>query len=343
MPSQYLLSELVAQLGGELVGEDVTIQRVGTLGNAKAGQIAFLANDKYRHQLATTQASAVIVSPHDAKDSPVPVIVTDNPYLYFARVAQLIYPASTVKPGIHPSAVIAETAEIEPDVQIDAHAMIGEHVHIGRGSVIGAGSVIGEHSSLGENCRLHANVTIYKNVQIGDRAILHSGCVLGADGFGFAENKGEWVKIPQIGGVILGNDVEIGANTTIDAGAIDPTIIEDGVKIDNLVMIGHNGHVGAHTVIAACTGISGSVTIGKHCMFGGAVGVAGHLSISDYTVLLAAANVSKSITKPGIYSSSFPVMPHREWLKNLAQFRQLDELAHIVRTLDKQNREEDNS
>ena len=330
----YRLEDIISTLGGQLIGDGKTvIGKVGTLLKAQPGAIAFLSNPKYRSQLATTNASAVIISPADVPQLTTAGIVTDNPYLYFAKLLQLLYPADESAGTICPTAVIDSTASVAKTAEIGAGVVIGPNVSVGEYTKVGPKTVIGATSQIGDHCFIHANVTIYPNVSIGDRVIVHSGAVIGADGFGFAPDRGKWVKIPQIGGVVIGHDVEIGANSTIDSGAIEPTIIHDGVKIDNLVMVAHNVEIGQHTVIAACTGISGSTTIGKHCMLGGSVGTAGHLEIADHTVLLGGANVTKSIKTPGVYSSCIPVMPQKQWLRNIAHLKQLDSMASSLKKL----------
>ena len=331
----YRLDEIVSKLGGELIGDgSIIIEKIATLSKASAGTITFLANPRYRNQLATTRASAVIISKQHADQLTTSGILSDNPYLYFARLAQLLHPQPNASAGIHPTAVVDETANISPTAEIGPGVVIGKQVTVGDACIIGPRSTIGDHGTIGANTLLHAGVTLYANVTLGERVIIHSGAVIGGDGFGFAPDNGRWVKIPQVGGVIIGNDVEIGANTTIDAGAIEPTIIHDGSKIDNLVMIAHNVEVGEHTVMAACCGISGSTKIGNHCMLGGSVGTAGHLEIAGHTVLLGASNVTKTIKEPGVYSSCIPVMPQKQWLKNIAHLKQLDAIATNLRKID---------
>jgi UDP-3-O-[3-hydroxymyristoyl] glucosamine N-acyltransferase len=234
--------------------------------------------------------------------------------------------------------VVDATASVAPTAEVAATAVIGPGARIGERAVIGPGSVIGEGVTIGDDCLLHARVTIYADCQVGDRCILHSGCVVGADGFGFAADAGQWVKIPQVGRVIVGADVEIGANTSIDRGAMGDTVIEEGVKLDNQVQVAHNCRIGAHTVVAGCVGISGSTSIGSHCLIGGGVGLVGHISIADGVTISGMTLVTKSITAPGTYTSAMPFMAHAEWLRNAAQLRRLDEIARIVKRL---GREED--
>jgi UDP-3-O-[3-hydroxymyristoyl] glucosamine N-acyltransferase len=326
------LRDLISKLGGEAVGEvSVPLTGVGTLEKADGSLISFLANPRYRRALDVTTAGAVIVAPNERDATPKPRIIVDNPYAYFARVAQLFAPHSVHVAGIHASAVIAETAVVSPSASIAEFVSIGEKSVIGDNVRLGPGTVIGKNVRIGSSSELSARVVVYADCQLGERAIVHAGVVVGADGFGFANDKGVWVKIPQTGRVVIGNDCEIGANTTIDRGAIEDTVIGDDVKLDNQIQIGHNCRIGDHTIIAGCTGVAGSTLIGKRVMIGGAVSITGHLSICDDAVLSANAFVTKSITQPGMYSSGLPLMAHRDWLKNAAQLRHLDELADTVK------------
>jgi UDP-3-O-[3-hydroxymyristoyl] glucosamine N-acyltransferase len=327
-PPKLTLREIVAKLGGEAVGEaGAPLTGVATLDSAGPGQIAFLANPKYRSKLASTRAGAVILGPGDRDAGTMPRIVSDNPYAYYARTVALFHPPAPLKPGIHPFAQVDADANVDAGSQIDAFAVVGPRATIGKGARIGSHCVIGSHVTIGAGTVLNARVTIYDGCTIGDRVIIHSGAVIGADGFGMAPDAGRWVKIPQVGAVRIGDDVEIGANTTIDRGALDDTVIEEGAKLDNQIQVGHNCVIGAHTVIAGCTGISGSVTIGKHCMIGGGVGLVGHLSICDRVTISGFSLITKSITEPGTYTSGLPFMPHSEWLRNAAQLRRLDKIA----------------
>ena len=322
------LREIAARLGGEAVGEvGAPLTGVATLESAQPEHIAFLANPRYRAQLATTRAGAVIVGPGDRDATGRPRIVCDNPYAYYARAVALFHPESAPVPGIHPFAQVDAGAQVGASAQIDAFAVIGAGARVGEGVRIGAGCVLGANVRLGEGTRLHPHVTVYDGCSLGARCLVHSGAVIGADGFGMAREGGRWLKVPQVGCVRIGDDVEIGANTTIDRGALDDTVIEDGVKLDNQIQVAHNCRIGAHTVIAGCTGISGSVTIGADCMIGGGVGIAGHLTICDHVTLMGMTFVTKSITRPGTYASGLPMMPHAEWLKNAALVRRLDRIA----------------
>jgi UDP-3-O-[3-hydroxymyristoyl] glucosamine N-acyltransferase len=332
----FSLEQLVKRLGGELVGDGaVVVARVAPLERAGEGDIAFLANPKLHKQLAGCQASALILRP-DARDlSDRPRILAADPYLYFARVAQLLNPAPAVVGGVHPSATVA--SRLPASVCVAAGASIGVDVEIGEASFIGPGCVIGDRVRIGARARLQARVSIYADCVIGDDAIIHAGAVIGADGLGFAREKdGSWVKIPQTGRVVIGNDVEIGANTAIDRGALDDTVIEDGVKLDNLIHIAHNVRVGAHTIMAACSGVAGSTRIGKRCMFGGQAGISGHLTICDDVVVSADTAVTKSISRPGVYTSSVPLQAHADWVRNFAHLRHLNALADRIRALEQQ-------
>jgi UDP-3-O-[3-hydroxymyristoyl] glucosamine N-acyltransferase len=328
------LDEIVARLGGEVAGDGrLEVSAITTLDAAGPGQLSFLANPKYRAKLATTRATAVIVAPEVVKDCPTAAIVTPQPYLYFARVAQWLQPGQRPPVGVHPTAVVE-------GVVADS-ASIGANVWIGRGARIEANVVIEANCSIGSDCIigadswLHAGVAIYSGCQVGARAIIHSGVVIGADGFGFArEQDGSWVKIPQSGRVMIGDDVEIGANTTIDRGALEDTVIEDGVKLDNQIQIGHNVHIGAHTAVAGCVGIAGSARIGKRCTFGGAAMILGHLEIADDVNVSSGTMIAKSVTRPGSYTGWVPFLEHADWLKNFSRVRHLDSMADRIRALE---------
>lgn len=329
------LDEIVARFGGDLLGDgSIAITRLATLEAATAGQLSFLANPKYRAQLASTHAAAVILSAEMAAHCPVAAIVTPQPYLYFARVSQFLAEVPLPPAGIHPSAVvesaIPDSARIGPQVWIGADVELGENV------VIGAQCRIGKGAKIGAACQLYPGVTLYAGCHIGRRAIVHSGAVIGADGFGFArEATGEWVKIAQTGRVVIGDDVEIGANTTIDRGALEDTIIGDGVKLDNQIQVAHNVHIGANTAIAGCVGIAGSATIGAGCTVGGAAMILGHLTLADGVNVSSGTLVGKSIPTPGSYTGSVPFMAHDDWLKNFSRLRHLDTMADKIRALEK--------
>jgi UDP-3-O-[3-hydroxymyristoyl] glucosamine N-acyltransferase len=336
------LSQLAERCGAELSGDgNVLIDRVATLDSADKGAIAFLSNPKYRSRLASTRASAVIVAPADAPATKLPKLVAANPYAAYARVAAILHPTRAPVPGVHASAVIAPSAHIAAGAAIAAYALIGERATIGERVQIGAGTVIGEDCSVGDDCVLHPRVVLYARTRVGPRTIIHSGAVLGADGFGMAEQDGRWLKVPQIGRVIVGADVEIGANTTIDRGAMDDTVIEDDVKLDNQIQVGHNCRIGAHTAIAGCVGIAGSTTIGRNCKLGGAAMISGHLAIADGTSISAATFVFETIDSPGVYTGSFPVLPHREWQHVAAVIRRLRSIVQRLRRLERAGSKEE--
>ncbi|HET9663880.1 MAG TPA: UDP-3-O-(3-hydroxymyristoyl)glucosamine N-acyltransferase, partial [Burkholderiales bacterium] len=326
-PNSYTLREIAERFGGEVVGDAETrVSQVATLHNAGPGTLAFLANPRYAQQIGTTAAAALLVGAPMRDATTLPRIVCEDPYVYFARVSALFNPPRSATAGVHPSAVVDATADIAPDAEIGPNAVIGRKAQIGAGTIVGPGCVIGDSTILGAAVRLHANVTIYENCVLGDHVTVHSGVVIGADGFGIAMSEGRWLKIPQIGRVVIGSEVEIGANTTIDRGAIDDTILEDGVKLDNQIQIAHNVHIGAHTAIAACTGIAGSTKIGRHCRIGGAAGIAGHITIADHVEISGYTAITKSIDKPGVYSGLFPFDTNAAWRRNAVQLRRLSDL-----------------
>jgi UDP-3-O-[3-hydroxymyristoyl] glucosamine N-acyltransferase len=330
------LRQLAERCGAELAGDgDVVIDRVATLDSAGEGAIAFLSNPKYRDRLAGTRASAVIVAPGDAHATALPKLVTANPYAAYARVATILHPPRPPAPGIHPAAVVAGSARVAASAAIGAHAVIGERTRVGERVAVGAGTVIGEDCTVGDDCLLYPRVVVYPRSAIGPRTIVHSGAVIGADGFGMAEQDGRWLKIPQLGRVVVGADVEIGANTTIDRGAIGDTLIDDDVKLDNQIQVGHNCHIGAHTAIAGCVGIAGSTTIGRNCKIGGAAMISGHLEIADGTVISASTGVFDSIRAPGVYTGTFPALPHREWRRVAAATRRLRSIFERLRALER--------
>ena len=322
------LDEIVARFGGSLVGDGgLVVCGIATLDGAGPQQLSFLANPKYRSLLAATKAAAVILAPEMAAACPVAAIVTPQPYLYFARVSQWLNAPPRPPGGVHPTAVV--------ESDIPASAAIGPHAWIGPDVRLGADVVVGAHCSIGAASWLNANVSIDPDCHVGARAIVHAGAVIGADGFGFArDSDGAWVKIPQTGRVLIGDDVEIGAGTTIDRGALGDTVIEDGVKLDNQIQVGHNVHIGAHTAMAGCVGIAGSASIGRRCTVGGGAIILGHLAIADDVHVSAGTLVAKSIAKPGSYTGTVPFMPHEEWLKNFSRLRHLDTMADKIRALE---------
>jgi len=324
--ADFCLGELAVRFGLELRGApELKVTHVATLSQATEGSLSFLANSRYRRSLRTTRASAVVVAPDEAEGCPVAALITPNPYLIYARIASLFHPESVVSPGIHPSAVVAGSARIAASAAVGPLAVIEEDVEIGDRVEVGPGCIVQRGARVGADTRLIARVNLYPAVQIGARCILHAGAVIGADGFGFASDRGTWVKVPQIGSVRVGDDVEIGANTTIDRGAIEDTVIGQGVKLDNQIQVGHNVVVGAHTAIAGCTGISGSTTLGQRCMIGGMVGFAGHLTIADDVVITGCSLVSASIREAGSYSSGMPAVPTRAWRRMVAHLRRFGE------------------
>ena len=330
------LGELAAQFDCELVGDpDITIDNVAGLHNAGGASLSFLSNPKFRKQLAATSAAAVVLRAEDAADSPTASLISDNPYADYAKMAAVIHPPPRYAPGIAASAVIAATAEISPSAHVAANVSIGDRSTIGDNVYVGPGSVIGPDCKVADDCRLVASVTLVRDVTLGMRGILHPGAVIGSDGFGNAMTPEGWVKVPQLGGVRIGNDVEIGANTTVDCGAIEDTVIEDGVRIDNLCHIGHNVHIGAHTAVAGMSGISGSAVIGKRCMLAGQSGIVGHIRICDDVVVGGKAVISKDITEPGVYSGTFTAEPVGEWNRKVARFRRLGQLIERVNKLEK--------
>jgi len=330
------LGELAARFGCELRGDpDTLIERVATLQEAGAGAIAFLANSRYRRHLPGTQAAAVVLDASMVDDCQTNALIVANPYATYARIAQVLYPETASLAGRHPSAVIEADAAVDPTAWIGPNAYVGAGARIGPRAQVGPNSIVFEHVVVGASTRLVGHVTLCAGVRIGERCLLHPGVVIGADGFGHAPDKDGFVKIPQVGSVLIGDDVEIGANSTIDRGAIGDTVVERGVKIDNQVQVGHNCRIGEHTVISGCVGISGSVTIGRRCMLGGMVGIVGHLQICDDVYLTGKTMVSHSITKPGLYSGQLPFDEARRFRRNSARFQQLDELARRVRALEK--------
>ncbi len=330
------LAAIVEKIGGRVSGDSSTVvSQVGTLESAGPGEVAFFSNPRYRSQLAQTRAGAVIVSPDAEALTTIPRIVAGNPYAYFARVSRLFNPEASIEPGIHPMAVVHPGAQVDPSAQVGAGTVIGAGAVIGAKVRIGSGCHIGEGAEIGSGCTLYPSVVIYEHCMVGARAILHSGVVIGADGFGIAQEEGRWVKIPQVGRVILGEDVEVGANTTIDRGAIDDTVIEDGVKLDNQIQIGHNCRVGAHTAMAGCVAVAGSARIGRRCTVGAGAIILGHLEIADEVHVSASTVISRSIRKPGTYTGMYPFDDNESWARNTAWARHLAKLANRVRALEK--------
>ncbi len=332
------LGLLAVRYGCELRGDPGHIvERVGTLASADDRCVTFLANSSYRSQLAATRAAAVILAPADADGCVVAALVTRDPYVVYARIAADLHPAAPVLSGIHPSAVIGAGATVPPSCEVGPGVVVGAGVVLGERVVLGPRTVLGNRVAVGADTRLMAGVTVYPDVRIGLRCVLHSGVVLGSDGFGFArEREGSYVKVPQLGSVEVGDDVEIGANTTVDRGAIENTVIGAGVKLDNQIQVGHNVRIGEHTVIAAQVGISGSTTIGARCTIGGQAGFAGHIVVADDVIIGGGTSVLGSIREAGIYGGGGTPADHiQRWRRNMARFGQLDDLARRLRTLEK--------
>ncbi len=331
----YSLADIVACLGGQVLGDAQTVvSQIATLEKAGQGHIAFLANAKYRKQLEDSHASAVILGEADAELTRRPRIIAANPYSYFARLSAFLNPLREYAPGVHPTAVVDHGAHVSADAHIGANVWVGEGARIGARTVVMAGCQIGENATLGEQTRLYPNVSVYHGCVLGDHVIVHSGAVIGGDGFGIAMDEGRWLKIPQIGRVVIGDHVEIGANTTIDRGALDDTVIEEGVKLDNQIQIAHNVRIGAHTAIAGCVGIAGSASIGKYCRIGGSAGILGHLKIADNVEIASFTMIGKSITEAGSYAGIYPFSKNDEWRSNAVHLRHLGELVKRVKRLE---------
>jgi UDP-3-O-[3-hydroxymyristoyl] glucosamine N-acyltransferase len=332
----YTLGELAERLGAQLSGDaGRPIDGLATLATAGPRQLTFLANRKYLAQLAQTAAGAVILHPDQAADCPADCLLTPQPYLTYARASRLFAPPSGSAAGVHPAAHVDATARVHPSASVAANAVLEAAVEVGEGAAIGAGCYLGAGSSVGARSRLQPQVVVYHGVQIGADCMIHSHAVLGADGFGFAPGEAGWEKIEQLGGVRIGDRVEIGACTTIDRGALEDTVIEDGVILDNLVQVAHNCRIGQNTAIAGCTGLAGSTIIGQNCTLAGGVGVAGHLEMCDNVHVTAMSMVTKSITRPGSYSSGTPMSATREWKRNAVRFGQLESIARRLASLEK--------
>ena len=336
------LGALVERFGGQLVGEpNLEVTGIAPLADAGASDISFLSNSKLRAQAASSGAAALIVTASDAaalgENYQGARIVTPNPYVYFARAAQYFAALSAiVRPaGVHPTAAVDASAVVDPSAYVGPHVTIEAGAQIGANAVIDAGCFIGRDAVIGEGCRLFANVTFQARCRMGARGIIHSGAVIGSDGFGFANEGGVYIKIPQTGRVMIGADVDIGANTTIDRGALNDTVIEDGVKLDNQIQIGHNCRIGAHTAMAGCVGVAGSAIIGKYCTFGGAAMVLGHLTIADGVHISSGSMVSRSIMEPGQYTGFYPLAKNADWEKTAAIVRNLDSMRDKIRALEK--------
>ena len=336
MTATITLGQLAEFLGATLRGPtDKQITGLATLQEAGPDQVSFLANPQYRKFLATTHAAAVLLKPADAEGYTADALLVPDPYLAYARISHLFDPKPKAAVGVHPTAVVAADAFVDPAASVGAYAVIESGARIAAGVTIGAHCFIGARSVIGAGGWLAPRVTLYHDVRIGQRVVIQSGAVLGGEGFGFANEKGVWQKIAQIGGVTIGDDVEIGVNTAIDRGAMDDTRIGNGVKLDNQIQIAHNVQIGDHTAMAACVGISGSAKIGKHCMLAGGVGLVGHIEICDGVFVTGMTMVTRSITEPGSYSSGTAMQPAAEWRKSAARMRHLDDMARRLQHLEK--------
>jgi UDP-3-O-[3-hydroxymyristoyl] glucosamine N-acyltransferase len=332
---QLRLADLVAQFGGEAVGDPATaVWHVASLRSAAPGDIAFLSHPRFRADLDATHASAVIVSPAERDATALPRIVCREPLLYFAKVSRLLNPGPKAVPGIHASAVVEEGASVAADASIGAHCFVGAGAVIESQAVLAPGSHVGPGAHIGRQSRLAPHAVVHAGCIVGERAVIHAGAVIGADGFGLAKEAGRWTRIPQLGRVVMGDDVEVGANTTIDRGTLDDTVIEDGVKLDNQIQVAHNCRVGAHTAIAGCVGIAGSTSIGRHCVIGGAAMISDHISICDNVVVSGGTLIAKPLTEPGTYTGVYPFEANRRWVRNAARLRHLDEMAERMRNLE---------
>lgn len=331
----YTLGDLATRFGLVLRGDpDVSISGVATLARAGRDQLGFLANPRYRRDLPATRAGAVVLREADAADCPAACLIAKDPYAAFARIAALFGPVVEAAPGTHPNATIDPTAQVHASASIGPFVSIGARSRVEAGATIGPGCAIGEDCVVGESSHLIARVTLVTRVRLGRRVTVHPGAVLGADGFGLAMHEGRWLKVPQLGGVAVGDDCEIGANTCIDRGALDDTVLEEDVRLDNQIQIGHNVVIGAHTAMAGCVAVAGSAKIGRRCLIGGAAGIVGHIEICDGVTVTAMSLVSHSIRTPGEYSSGTPLQPSRDWRRNAARFKQLDALARKLNASD---------
>ena len=339
--STYSLAELAERFGLTCHGDaEIRVDGVGTLAGASPGQLSFLSNSKYTAQLAATRAGVVVLRAEDLAGCPVAALVARDPYVAYAKIAALFERLAAAPPGVHPSAVVAASAQVSASASIGPCCVVGDGAVIGDGAVLGPHCIIGEDCTVGAQSRLVARVTLVTRVTLGRRVLVHPGAVIGSDGFGLAFDRsasdhGSWVKLPQLGGVRIGDDCEIGANTTIDRGALDDTVLEEDVRLDNQIQIAHNVHVGAHTAMAGCAAVAGSARIGRYCMIGGNAGVLGHLELADRVTITAKSLVTHSIREPGEYSSGVPLQDNRQWRKNAARFKHLDEYARRLSALEK--------
>jgi UDP-3-O-[3-hydroxymyristoyl] glucosamine N-acyltransferase len=336
MHQQYSLDEIAHILGGQVIGDGSTvIRRVASLSSAGQGDIAFISDSKYLKSVATCQASAFVLREKDQAATALPRIIVDNPYAYFAKISPLLNPPDVLKQGVAPTAVISNSAQVSPSCSIGEHVYIGERVSLGANVVIKHGSVIEDGTTIADNTVIESNVTIKHHTVIGRSCHVFSGAVIGSDGFGYAEENGVWIKIPQVGQVVIHDNVDVGANTTIDRGALDNTVICEGVKLDNLIQIGHNCVIGAHTVIAGCVGVAGSTKIGQHCKIGGAAMILGHLEIVDGVTISPGTMITRSIREVDTYTALMPFQAHKSWLNTAAKIRQLDSLTNKLKQIEK--------
>lgn len=335
----HIAAALAERFGLTLRGDgERRIDGVATLARAQAHQLAFIANPRYRGQLAQSDAGLVVMSEDDADGYAGDALIAKDPYVAFAKIAALFDHRPAVASGVHISAAIDPSADISSEASIGPFVSIGARSRVESGAVIGPGCIIGEDCTVGAGTELVARVTLVRRVRLGRRVLIHPGAVLGADGFGLAMEHGRWLKIPQLGGVVIGDDCEIGANTTIDRGALDDTVLEEDVRLDNQIQIGHNVRIGAHSAMAGCSAVAGSATIGRYCLIGGGAGILGHLEVCDRVVITAMSLVTNAIREPGEYSSGTPLMDNRSWRKSAARFKQLDALARDIGRRNKEPR-----
>jgi UDP-3-O-[3-hydroxymyristoyl] glucosamine N-acyltransferase len=332
----FRLGELAELVGARLQGAaDTEVVSVAALQDAKSGAISFLSNSKYRKYLSNTKATAVILSAEYAEECPVAALVSDNPYLAYARISAYMHPQLDMQSGRHQTASVSDAAKIDPTAWIGPGVVVEDGAEIGPDVQIGPGCVVARNVSIGAGSILVANITLCHGVTIGQRALIHPGAVIGSDGFGIANDDGVWVKVPQLGSVLIGDDVEIGANTTIDRGALRDTVIADGVKLDNQIQIAHNVEIGDNTAIAACTGIAGSTRIGKNSTIGGGVVVVGHLEFGDNVHFSADTLVTRSFAEPGYYSGNLPAVPNKDWRKTVVHLRNMDDMTKRLKDLER--------
>jgi len=338
MSAAHTLGAIAERFGLLLVGGDAAlrIDGVGTLVDASAAQIGFLANPRYRSQLAATAAAAVVVREGEVEANPRPSLVAPDPYVAFARIGTLFEKQPAATPGVHPSAVVAPSAAVSANASVGPFCVVEDGARIEDGALLGPHCVVGRDCVVGAQSRLVARVTLVQDVRLGKRVLVHPGAVLGADGFGLAFERDHWIKVPQLGGVVVGDDCEIGANTTIDRGALGDTVLEDDVRLDNQIQVAHNVRIGAHSALAGCAAVAGSATIGRYCLVGGGAGILGHLSIADRVTVTAMSLVTHSIREPGEYSSGTPIQPNRQWRRNAARFKHLDEIARRLGVAEKE-------